>query len=156
LWGNNWKATLANNIKKTMSRSYRFSPTSPLHFVSYATVGWVDVFTRVQYKAIILESLRYCMENKGLDIYAWCIMTNHVHLIMGTQSDVKPEKVLGLHKRHTSEALHKTIVIEVAESRREWMIDIFCNAGKPNSNNHGNFFNFGNNTIILLNCIAAT
>ena len=122
-----------------MSRSYRFSGTSPLHFVSYATVGWVDVFTRVEYKSIILDSLRYCMANKGLEIYAWCIMTNHVHLIMGTIPDVKPENVLGLHKRHTSEALHKAIKSEVAESRREWLMEIFTNAGTANSNNKGNF-----------------
>ena len=122
-----------------MSRSYRFSPTAPLHFVSFATVGWVDVFTRVEYKSILLESLRYCIINKGLEIYAWCIMTNHVHLIMGTQDGVKPEEVLGLHKRHTSEALHTAILKEVSESRREWMMNLFTNAGTANSNNHGNF-----------------
>ena len=50
--------------------------------MSFAVRGWVDVFTRNEYKNVLLESLEYCQKYKGLEIFAWCIMTNHVHLIM--------------------------------------------------------------------------
>jgi hypothetical protein len=29
-------------------------------FVSFAVVEWIDVFTRNEYKDILLDSLRYC------------------------------------------------------------------------------------------------
>src|ERR1035441_1601339 len=52
-----------------------------LKVFTYATVDWVDVFTREMYSDIVVESLRYCQREKGLVLHAWCIMTNHVHLI---------------------------------------------------------------------------
>ena len=68
-----------------MSRKYKFLDQSKLYFVSFATVHWIDIFTRELYKTILLDSLKFCQANKGLEIFAWCIMTNHVHLIIGTK-----------------------------------------------------------------------
>ena len=49
-----------------MSRKYKFHDPEGLYFISFATVGWIDVLTRPDYKDIIVDSLRYCQENKGL------------------------------------------------------------------------------------------
>ena len=49
--------------------------------MTFAVVEWVDVFTRKEYRDILLESLRFCQENKGLLVHAWCVMSNHVHLM---------------------------------------------------------------------------
>jgi REP element-mobilizing transposase RayT len=64
-----------------MSRKHKFLNPEGLYFVSFAVVYWLDVFTRNEYKDILVENLKYCQENKGMEIIAWCIMTNHVHLI---------------------------------------------------------------------------
>ncbi|QQR98213.1 MAG: hypothetical protein IPK18_01350 [Sphingobacteriales bacterium] len=37
---------------------------------TFAVVGWIDVFTRVIYRDIIVESLKYCQVEKGLNLYA--------------------------------------------------------------------------------------
>jgi REP element-mobilizing transposase RayT len=66
-------------------------------------------------------------------------MTNHVHLIIGHSGTTATEDIIGHNKRHTSEMLHKAIVRDVAESRREWMMDLFTAAGKMNSNNKSGF-----------------
>jgi len=58
------------------------SLTKDLYFTTSTVVDWVDVFTRPEYKHIILDSLAYCQESKGLDIYAWMLMTNHLHMIV--------------------------------------------------------------------------
>ncbi len=42
-----------------------------LYYVSFATVAWVDVFTRKDYRDIITESLQHCQNEKGLVIYGW-------------------------------------------------------------------------------------
>lgn len=105
-----------------------------MYFVTYATVGWVDVFTRNEYRNVILDSLRYCCANKGLEVYAWVIMTNHVHLIIGTSGE-NMEHILGNHKSYTAGVLHTAIADNMHESRKEWMLSIFSEAGKTNSNN---------------------
>ena len=65
-----------------MSRAYKIHNPDGLYFVSFATIGWVDVFTRLEYRKIIIDSLKYCQNQKGLLLYAWCLMTNHIHLIV--------------------------------------------------------------------------
>ena len=49
--------------------------------MSFATVNWIDVFTRDVYFVAIIESLDYCRKNKGMEIYGYCIMPSHIHLI---------------------------------------------------------------------------
>ena len=70
-----------------MSRKYKFRDNEKLYFVSFAVVYWLDVFIRNDYREIILDSLRHCQEKKGLEVYAYCIMTSHVHLIIGSNQD---------------------------------------------------------------------
>ncbi len=64
-----------------MSSKYKIGDERYAHFVTFTVVHWIDVFTRDEYREIILESLNYCVANKGLVVHAFCIMTNHVHLI---------------------------------------------------------------------------
>jgi REP element-mobilizing transposase RayT len=64
-----------------MSTRYKFHAADGIYFISFATVGWTDVFTRMAYKDIFVESLRHCQQHKGLELYAWCLMTSHVHLV---------------------------------------------------------------------------
>ena len=57
-----------------MSRAYKFQNPDGLYFVSFATIGWIDVFTRECYRNIVIDSLKYCQQSKGLELYAWCLM----------------------------------------------------------------------------------
>jgi hypothetical protein len=47
-----------------MSRNYKFHNSEGLYFVSFAVVGWLDVFTRNDYKDLIVESLQFCQQKK--------------------------------------------------------------------------------------------
>ncbi len=67
-----------------MSRKYKFTDQDKLYFVSFAVINWIDLFIRRQYKDIIVSSLAYCQKEKGLELFGWCIMTSHIHLIIGT------------------------------------------------------------------------
>ena len=78
------------------------------HFITFAVVEWVDVFTRKEYRDIVIESLQYCQANKGMVIYAWCIMSNHVHLISSaTNNDLSD--ILRDLKKFTSKQIIKAI-----------------------------------------------
>lgn len=111
-----------------MSRKYKFQDQSKLYFVSFATVYWIDLFVRYEYNEILLASLKHCQKEKGLEIYAWCIMTSHVHLIIGSTS--KPmQDILRDFKSYTSRKLREEINVHPVESRREWMRWMMQRAG---------------------------
>jgi REP element-mobilizing transposase RayT len=64
-----------------MSSKYKFLNPDGVYFIAFAIQGRVDVFTRNEYKNILIDNLAWCQKNKGLELFAWCIMTNHVYLI---------------------------------------------------------------------------
>ncbi|OAQ40396.1 transposase [Pedobacter psychrophilus] len=106
-----------------------------IHFITFAVVQWVDVFTRKIYSDIIIDSLKFCQENKGLKIHAWCLMSNHIHLIISTDEKNKLSDVLRDFKKFTSVKIIKEIENSTTESRKNWMIWIFKKAGEANNRN---------------------
>ena len=117
-----------------MSRNYKFKELEAVFFVSFAVVEWLDVFTRNEYINIVIDSLSYCKREKGMEIFAWCIMTTHVHLIFRSVKGQKPELLLGDFKRFTSKAIEKAIPDNEHESRKEWLLEQFAKAGSQSTN----------------------
>jgi len=105
-----------------------------MYFISFATVNWIDVFTRNEYKDEIIKSWQFCQEKKGLEIYAWCIMPSHIHMIIGSNNK-NMEDIVRDMKSYTSTSLKKMIREHQQESRREWLLWMFERAGKKNGNN---------------------
>ncbi|MDH5367612.1 MAG: transposase [Cyclobacteriaceae bacterium] len=116
-----------------MSNSYTINNQEGLYFVTCTVVNWVDVFTRQRYRDMLLESLEHCQQQKGLIIYSWCIMSNHMHMIVrANNGDLSG--ILRDFKKYTSKKIIESIK-SASESRKEWMVNIFSKAGKENSNN---------------------
>lgn len=88
-----------------MASKYKFSNPDGLYFITYTIVEWIDVFTRPIYKDLIVDSLQYSMSNKGLNLYAWVIMSNHVHLIASAKEGFELYAILRDHKKFTSKKL---------------------------------------------------
>jgi hypothetical protein len=63
-----------------MSRAYKIHNPEGLYFTSFAPIA--IRITRIDYRDIILDNLSYCQKEKGLLLYAWCLMTNHIHMIV--------------------------------------------------------------------------
>jgi putative transposase len=118
-----------------MSRNYNIRDQEKLYLVTFTVVNWIEVFIRIEHDQIIFDMLNYCIENKGLEVCAWCMMTNHVHLIIGSKGDNKLEDIGRDIKRHTSKSLLKAIIDNPKESRKDWMLWLFEGAGKRNPNN---------------------
>jgi putative transposase len=55
-----------------MSTKYKIRDPEKLYFLTFAVVAWVDVFTRKEYKDILIDSLKFCQVQKGLQLYAFC------------------------------------------------------------------------------------
>lgn len=106
-----------------MSSKYKVRNPEAPHFITATVVDWVDLFTRPVYKHILVESLTYCQNNKGLVIHAYVIMTSHIHLIVST-ADQPLENIVRDFKKFTAKELVSAIQ-EYPESRRVWLLNKF-------------------------------
>ena len=97
-----------------------------LHFLTHTIVDWIDVFTRRELADVVVNSLNYCIENKGLEVYVWCLMSSHLHMIARTTSHANHHlsSVMRDFKKFTSKNIIETIS-EMNESRKEWLLKHF-------------------------------
>jgi putative transposase len=119
------------------------------HFVSFAVVGWVDVFTRAVYAEFLVKNLAHCRAQKGLELYEFVIMPNHVHLIAAAKGGNLGD-IMRDFKTYTSKELVKMITANPQESRKEWMLRLFKEHGAANpQNTYNQFWQQSNKPIIL-------
>ncbi len=106
-----------------------------LFFLTFTVVGWADVFTRKIYTDELIKNLKYCQEHKGLEIYAYVVMTNHVHLIASRQNEQLLSELIRDFKSYTAKQFLKLTLENPQESRKEWLEMIFRYHGKGSSQN---------------------
>ncbi len=116
-----------------MSRKYKFHEKEGAYFIIFATVFWIDVFTRMEYFDIVINALDYCRKNKGMSIFGYCIVSSHVHLLFQSEKG-EPSELIRDFKGFTARVLLKAIEENSQESRKEWLLWMFEKAGKRNSN----------------------
>ncbi len=118
-----------------MSRKYKIRNQDKLYFVTFTVINWLDVFIRKEYRDIFLDSIRYCQQNKGLEVCAYCIMSSHVHMIIGRNGEPSMEGIIRDIKKFTSVKIIEAIRNNPQESRRELLLWLFERAGTRNANN---------------------
>ncbi len=105
------------------------------HFVTSTVVGWVDALSREVYKEIICKSFIFCRQEKGMQLHAWVIMNNHIHLIVSAIPGQLIENIMRDFKKFTSKKIVAAIEENARESRKQWMLNMFAYAGKNNNSN---------------------
>ncbi len=98
-----------------MRSHYKISELNSPHFITCTTVAWLPIFTRQRYLEIITTSLTFCRKQKGLLLYAYVILDNHLHLIV--HSDAL-NKIIRDFKRHTAREIIKTAQYE----EKNWLL----------------------------------
>jgi putative transposase len=93
-------------------------------FVTLTVASWIDVFTRKDYCEEIIKNIQYCQQHRGLELYAYVIMTNHMHWIAG-QKEGKLNYLLRDFKSYTAKQLLNKIFNNPEESRKDWMKIVF-------------------------------
>lgn len=114
---------------------YKIRNQRGIHFITFSVVQWIDVFTRREYTEILIDNLKYCQKNKGLKIYAWCIMPNHVHLLISASGNSTLSDILRDLKKFSSVSITRAIQANEKESRKNWMMWILKKAGEWNYRN---------------------
>jgi len=81
--------------------------TTGFYYLTFTVRNWYYIFDRHNRFQILADSLKYCRKNKGLKIYAYVFMINHLHLI------VSGNDIIGFirdFKRHTSKEIQNNII----------------------------------------------
>jgi putative transposase len=111
---------------------YFITDQNALYFTTFTIVDWMDVFIRDSYRIQIVEDLNYCIAQKGLEVYYWCLMSSHLHLIISAKDGFRISDIIRDFKKHTAKAIIQKIQ-EEPESRREDLLWHFIRAGKHDS-----------------------
>ena len=107
-----------------MSTGYKLTDKEGLYFLTFQIVGWVDIFTRKEYRDIVIESFKYCQKHKGLNLFAYVIMSNHIHLL--AQSELGDlSGLIRDFKSFTCKRFLEVVDSEI-ESRKDWMKIVFA------------------------------
>ena len=111
------------------AENYFIKDQNSVYYLTFTIVDWVDVFTRNEYKVVIVDSLNYCIENKGFEVFAWCLMSNHLHLVCRAVEPAQISDIIRDFKKFTAKIILDKIKTD-PESRRDWMLYRFEFAGK--------------------------
>jgi len=116
-----------------MTTGYQIKDQDGAYYLTLQVVGWVDVFSRHAYRDIIVQNLKYCHDHKGLTIFAYVIMSNHIHMLVQSQTGALSNTVRDF-KSYTSKVILNAIEND-NESRREWMLNYFEHAARMHERN---------------------
>jgi putative transposase len=111
-----------------MRSRYRIYEREHAHFVTATIVEWLPVFTSAACCDIVVRSLVYSRQHKGLKIYAWVILDNHLHAILAAPD------LSGILRELKSFTAHQ-IIDQLAREGREWLLNqlrYYRAAYKPN------------------------
>ena len=96
-----------------MARSrYRFTEHDRPHFLTCTVVEWLPVFTRQEAVNVLFDSWRYLRERKGLKLYGYVVMENHLHAV--AQAENLPSVWSGF-KSHTAREIISLLEASGAE-----------------------------------------
>jgi putative transposase len=109
--------------------NYFINDQNAVYYLTFTITDWVDVFTRKEYKAVVADSLNYCIGHKGFKVFAWCLMSNHLHLVCRAVEGYRISDIIRDFKKYTAKTILDKIISE-PESRRDWMLYRFEFAGK--------------------------
>jgi len=76
-----------------------------IYFSTVTVIEWLDIFTKPVYFQLLIDSLKFGQNNKGLRLHGFVIMTNHLHLIFSTASGYSADAFLRDFKKWTTRAL---------------------------------------------------
>ena len=126
-----------------MKEGYIIRDQEKIHFITATVVDWVDVFTRKTYKDVVIESFAYCIKEKGMLLYGYVIMSNHIHLLVQSKIDKLSDLIRDFKKFIAKNILER--IVNEPESRREWMLERFKKATETHSRNKNyQFWQYGN------------
>ena len=102
-----------------------------LYFITASTVGWKPLFSESEYAEIVLNSLAWLRQEKRMALYAFVLMSTHLHAIL-----LPLDRPIGeLLQNFGSFTAHK-ILHKLREENRKDMLDFFHTHRRNSSLEH--------------------
>ena len=111
-----------------MSHAFQIHKQDAAYFLTSTAVEWVDAFMRSQHKQILCDSLNYCVDVKGLEIFSYVIMSSHMHMIARAKEGNLID-IIRDFKKFTGAMLIRDFRTS-NDSRNAWMLDLFKKGGE--------------------------
>lgn len=141
---------MAIKLDVIMTTGYQIKDQESLYYLTFQVVDWMDIFTRQVFRDIIIDSYSYATEHKGFQLFAYMIMSNHIHLIANSSKGELSNTIRDIKKYSSKRIIEATNTN--SESRREWMLNRFSfNAKKHSRNKNYQVWTHENHAIHLYN-----
>ena len=111
-----------------MSEKFKTYNFSAAYFVTLTIVKWINVFENDAYKNIVIESIKYYQQFRGLTLHAYCIMPNHLHLIAKSDGTELLSLILRDLKKFTSIKIVDMLKADNCDHSQK-MLSVFENEG---------------------------
>ena len=97
-----------------------------IYFLTLTVIEWINIFTKKEYYELLADSLRYCIQHKGLILYEYVFMTNHIHLIISAKGGVGLDDIIRDFKRFTTQEIKKLLY----RDNRKYILRLIKNSFK--------------------------
>ena len=101
-----------------MRSRYKIMENRNLYFITSTIIEWIPVFTKREYCDIIVQSLSYCRQNKGLRLFAYVIMPDHVHAVASSDN---LSAIMKDFKSYTAKEILRTAEADA----KKWLLNQF-------------------------------
>jgi putative transposase len=99
-----------------MRSRYTIRESGVPYFMTCTTVQWLPLFTRKPYFDILIDSLRFCRQHKGLKVHAYVILDNHLHLVVAGS---KLTDIIRDFKSYTV----KLLIARLEQDHKTWVLN---------------------------------
>ncbi len=99
-----------------MRTTYKIYDKEAIYFITSTIIENIPLFCNETMFNILIDSFKYCRNEKGLKLYAFVIMDNHFHSIVSSENLINIIRDL---KRHTA----KMIIKEINTMNSSWLLN---------------------------------
>ncbi len=91
-------------------------------FFTATNLEWKKLLKPDKYKDIVMDSLRFLVQEKRIILYAFVIMENHLHLIWQMQAGIKAADVQRDFLKYTAQKIKKDLQIHHPEFLNQFKV----------------------------------
>ena len=92
-----------------MKRYKIYNSETTFYYSTCTIIAWLPIFQEEKYFTVIIDSLKYCQENKGLYLLGYVIMPTHLHLITSNSEDTTLSDIMRDFRQYTSKKVRKLL-----------------------------------------------
>src|ERR1019366_3849435 len=82
----------------------------PANYFTATVYEWEPLLANDNYKDIIIESLQYLVDKKRIELNAFVIMNNHIHLIWQALQSFTPSQIQASFMKFTAQQLKPSMM----------------------------------------------